>query len=507
MATAVKHPWLLFLGIAVGSLMSGIDFLAISVAIDPMGKSLGVDVSIMQWFLTAFAIGNSSFLVTSGRLSDLYGRKTIFIISSLGFIISSAIIASASSPLLIITARLFQGASSGATTSSAIAILANIYKPEERTRWIAGLVGTTGLGMALGPTLGGVLIHYFSWRMVFLINLPLGLLGLGFTLFFMPKQLAQPLRQKLNLLSMILFTAILVFFTIGISQGSHWGWNDLKTTSSLAAALLLTLIFIYFERKSPHPLIEFKLFNMTNFLAGNAVASCIYFALTAWTLIFGIYLERVAQMSPQEAGLTLFPFGLAVLLLSTQISNLSRYVGLKNLIVLGCGIGVIAFGGMALLPVHPSFWALAPLFMLFGGCFIIVNSCTMQAALEFIPLEKAGIASGKSMMIRWLWGAIGAVSIATVFINTAWTNLQKSATSYPELNTPQNLNLLQEVITGQKATSSLPAFFSGKSLSLARELVDQSYHKGLVISMLLLVCFLVTALLISHFQITSSKKQ
>ncbi|HEY4255248.1 MAG TPA: MFS transporter, partial [Chlamydiales bacterium] len=196
MSTAIKHPWLLFLGIAVGSLMSGIDFLAISIAIDPMSKSLGIDIATLQWFLTAFAIGNASFLVASGRLCDLYGRKTIFVISSLVFILSSMLIAVMNSPLLIILARLAQGASSGATTSSAIAILANLYAPAARTRWIAGLVGTTGLGMALGPMLGGVLIHYFSWRMIFLINLPLGLVGLAFTFLYMPKQVAQGNGQK-----------------------------------------------------------------------------------------------------------------------------------------------------------------------------------------------------------------------------------------------------------------------------------------------------------------------
>src|SRR5690606_1197557 len=130
------------------------------------------------------------------------------------------------------------------------AILANIYPPKERTPWIAGLVGTTGLGMVLGPTLGGILIHYFSWRMVFLINVPLGGLGLFFSLLYMPKQPAQNKGQTLDLIGMVLFTLFLVLFTVGISQEQYWGWADVKTLTAFMGSALLLIIFIYSQSNS-----------------------------------------------------------------------------------------------------------------------------------------------------------------------------------------------------------------------------------------------------------------
>jgi hypothetical protein len=275
---------------------------------------------------------------------------------------------------------------------------------------------------------------------------------------------------------------------------------------AFAAFLLATTLFICVERHSSFPLIKIKLFKTINFLAANAVASCIYFALTGWTLVFGIYLERVAKMSPQEAGLTLLPFGLTILLISSQIVRLSAHLGIKKLIALGSGIGVIAFGGMSLLPVYPPYWALVSLSMLFGGSFIIVNSCTMQAALEFVPLHQAGIASGKSMMIRWLWGAIGAVVIATTFTNAAWSSMQKLTLPYEALNTAQSLQFLHEILTSERPISDLPTLFQGDTLSLVQHLVDQAYHKALVVSLRALCLFSTLALIISCFCLKSSQK-
>lgn len=490
----MKNPWLLFFGIAIGSLMSGIDFLAIAVAIEPMAQSLGINTAELQWFFSAFAIGNASFLVTSGRLCDLYGRKTIFVTGSVLFILTSAVIATSSSAWLIIVARLVQGASCGTTTSAAIAILANIYAPAERTRWIAGLVGTTGLGMALGPLVGGFLTHLFSWRLVFLINVPLGLAGLIFTQLYMPNQAVQrPKHKKLNLLGMMLFSLALVLFTIGISQGPYWGWMDEKTWIAFAASLIIWMVFWFTEKKSSAPLIRKELFKIPHFLTANAVAACMYFTLTAWTLVFGLYLERVAGMNPQQAGMSLLPFGLATLILSTQASRLSAHFGIRRIIVWDCILGAVAFGIMSCFPVYPARWMMIAPFLLFGGCFLLTNAYTMQVAIERVPMEISGIASGKSMMVRWLTGAIGASVIATVF--TA------EAVSYVNVLTTQFdvsiIALLKEVIKGQRSAAELSTALPTNILSLAQETIRQAYHQGLVVSMRLLFGVSLLAVLIS----------
>lgn len=458
--------------------MSGIDFLAIGIAAQPMATSLGISLAELQWFFSAFAIGNASFLVVSGRLSDLYGRKAIFVIGSVLFIFTSIVIAASSSPWIIILARLIQGASCGTTTSAAIAILARTYAPLERARWIAGLVGTTGLGMTLGPILGGFLIHAWSWRLIFLINVPIGLLGLMFTWIYMPNQPSQEVkRQELNLLGMSLLTGMLVCLTIGISQGPYWGWSSSKTLTAFTSSFLLLILFWIRERTHHAPIIRKELFRIKHFLAANAVAACLYFTLTAWVFIIGLYLERVASLSAEQAGMSFLPFGLATLLLFTQASKLSRYFKIRSLVVCGCTLNVIAFGLMSFFPIYPPHWLMILCFSLFGAGFLLVNAYTMQMGIEHVPVEISGIASGKSMMIRWFSGAVGVVVMATFFSTEA-------SSSYGGPTSAK----LKEVITGQKQTSD--AFF-------AQELIRQAYHYGLVMSIRVFFCISILALLIS----------
>jgi EmrB/QacA subfamily drug resistance transporter len=460
MPTVIKNPWLLFFGVAVGPFMAGVDFLIIAVAAEPMARALAINIDTLQWFLTAFAIGNASFLVTSGRLADIYGRRKIYMTGLIIFIISSLIIVASSFPLLIIIARLIQGASTGVMSTTAVAIMANAYPPEQRAGWMAAIVAATGLGMVVGPSVGGFLIHHFSWPSVFLINVPVGLFGLLLTVLYVPKQLAPLIKQKLDLIGVILLTITLILFTIAITRGQLWGWSSEKTLITFALSALLFIIFIFAERKCAQPLIEFPLFKVQNFLAANAAGFIAYFSFTAWVFIFGVYLQRVVGLSAQDAGISLLPFGLMIALFSALVNKWSRRLGVKRMIILGCAFGILAFGGMSKLDIYPPYWQLMLLFALYGVSFLLVNACSITAALQFMPPEKSGIASGKTLMLRWLGGAIGAAVMATIFMAVAGNQMR-----YHRLN------------------------------------AAQAYHQGLIVCMMLLGLLALLALLISYYGI------
>ncbi len=497
--TQIKHPWLLFIGLALGTFMVGVDLLAIGIAIEPMKQALSVDIATLQWFLSAYAIGNSSFLVAAGRLADLYGRKRIFLVGLSVFILSSLAIALSGSPIFIIFARLIQGASGGILPLGAIATFAAIYPHKERTKWISGIVGMGGLGMVLGPLVGGFLIHYFSWRMVFLINLPVGLLSLALVVIFLPKmcKTAKP-GERVDWIGVVLFTSAMCLFTIGISEGHFWGWMTLKTWAFFITSAILLTVFIFAQEKEEWPLIEFDLFKVKNFLVSGISGFMIYFAFTAWILVFGIYLQRVLGMTPQGAGMAFLPFGLMLAIFSPMMSPWAAKYGSKKLIVWGCFLGALSFLGMGFLPFSTHHLEMSLFFGLFGLGFIFVNANTIPAAIEFMPTEKAGIASAIAMMMRWLGGALGAAIISAIFMTHSSKRLDTLVQKNPALSS--QASSLHDVLVGSADVKTLQA------LPQAKTLLGHAYHHGLSISMFVIAAlFLITCLL--SMKLISQKNQ
>lgn len=501
----IKYPFLLFLGLSLGLLMNGIDLLAIGIAIEPMRRDLGINIATLQWFLTAFAIGNASFLATSGRLSDFYGRRFLFMSALIIFALSSMCIALANSPLLIIIARLIQGACGGVFPTVGIAIIVSLYPPKERTKWIGGLIGLGGVGLALGPAVGGVLIHYFSWRTVFLINIPISLIALFLVYKYVPKMpLQRKEGEKIDWLGVFLLTVTLFSFTVGISQGHLWGWLDSKTLLFFGVTLVALLSLIFWELKVAYPFIEFNLFKTKNFLAANLGGSILYFGVIAWILVTGLYLQRVLNLSPLDAGLSMLPFGLFIAILSPFMGKISHLLSPKRCMVIGFFLGALAFFGMGLMGPHPSYFTLTSLFALYGVSFILTNSCSIPAALEYMPVEKSGIATGKTMMIRWLGGSLGGAIITAFFLTHSSLQMEKFIAQNQTWIPFQPK--LHEIITGDQSESLLSSLFQGNTLNQAKEMIDLSYHHGFRVSMFFLAALFIVALSLSQFFIVEKQK-
>lgn len=416
-APNIKNPWLLFFGVVVGPFMVGIDSLAMGIAIEPMAKTLALNISTLQWFLSAFAIGQACSLVTAGKLADILGKKNATILGLILFILSSSIISVSSSPLVIIIARLLQGISGGIMAVVALAILVDLYPADFRTIWIARLITINGVGMVLGPIVGGLIALNFSWRMVFLINLPIGATGLLLALKYVPKSLNRLSKQKIDFLGILFLTTFLFLLTTFFSQSHLWGMQSLKTISVIIASCISFICFIICEKKyRDFALLDFKLFKATNFIPANLSGFTAYFCCMSWILIYGTYLQNVLHLTPFQAGFWISINGIGIALIAPKAGKLIRQYGAKKIILLGEILAVVAFAGMLFIKAGTTMSIfLLSLFFLFGVSFAIINSSSIYAALEFTPKTAAGAASGISLMIRWLGATFGAAISATVF--------------------------------------------------------------------------------------------
>lgn len=236
--TSRKH-WLLFLAISCLVFVVGVDLLATGLALTPMSRQFNLHLSQLQWFLTAFAMGNSSFLVMSGKLGDIYGKRRTFIVGVTIFVISSILIALTPSFYVVCVERFIQGASGGMMATTAVASVSTCFPKEERAHWMAGLVGSAGLGIATGPIIGGYLVQYFEWQAIFWVNVPIGIGALIIGLMQI-KPVSRTNFKQLDYIGIAIFIIAVSMLTTTLNNGYSWGW-----TSILSIISSLTTIFLF----------------------------------------------------------------------------------------------------------------------------------------------------------------------------------------------------------------------------------------------------------------------
>ena len=409
------QAWLLFLPIGFLTMMTGIDMLGAGLALTPMSREFSINLSHLQWFLTAFGIGNSAFLVTAGKCADRYGNKNILLIGLALFVLSSFAIAISPSYWLTIFMRFIQGAAGGTMITSGISILIQAHPAEKRTVWIGALIGTAGFGMAVGPIVGGLLIQYFSWRALFYINLPIGIIAFIIAICVI-KSVKAGKQEKLDIAGILLFITTISLLTVTINQGQQWGWSSTGTLMVMGGTVITAVAFLILEMKIDQPLLHMSLFKTQNYMPGNLLCITLYFGLIAWIFCFSLYYQHVLNYSPVRTGMHLLPMAAMLLigaLLMPKITSL--FSSTKNLLLASITINIIAFGLLSFSPLNEYNIVIVG-FILLGTGFVITNANTMSISMQFLPQSLMGLGSGTAMMIRWLGGALGGAISGSLLV-------------------------------------------------------------------------------------------
>lgn len=408
----ISKKWPLFFAVALGPFMIGIDFLAFGVALEPMAKEFNTNLSVLQWFISAFAIGNSSFLLLSGKLIDYFTDSKVFIYGLCIFMISSLMICLNHSIIMVIFSRFLQGMSGGILSTASTAILVNRFSPNERPIWLGRLIATVGIGMALGPSVGGILIHKFDWRMLFLINIPIGCISLFLSILFTFPSSQKNTNVIFNYYRISLFFISISLITFLISQAQQLSLNNAIIIFSISI-FCLTLLF-YLERYKNPSLLNFDIFRSKNFLIGSMIAFILYFTTISWLLLYSLYLEQIAGYSPVKVGLMLSPFGMAMIMGSFFVTKFKKIRCKSNKIMIGIICTIFSYI-ILFINVKITYLSGLLLFSLLGFGFAVTNATSLAATLEFIPKPLIGLASGKTMTMRWLGAALGSSICSMLF--------------------------------------------------------------------------------------------
>ncbi len=338
--------WVLFATV-LGSSMAFLDATVVNIALPTIGRDLDADLTSLQWTINAYTLTLAAFLLLGGSLGDHFGRRRVFCIGAIWFAAASLLCGIAPNVELLIAARALQGVGAALLTPGSLAIIEASFRRGDRAAAVGAWSGLGGIAGALGPFVGGYLIGAVSWRLIFLINLPLAVAIVWVARRHVPETRDPSVRgMPLDIRGAAVTVLGLAATTYGLTAGVESGWASADVLAMLAAGVVAFVAFVLLERGRRGALIPLELFESRQFSAANLVTFVVYAALSGALFLLPIQLQQTAGYSPLAAGAALVPLTVVMLLLSARAGRLAQRIGPRLPMSLG---PIVAGLGLALL--------------------------------------------------------------------------------------------------------------------------------------------------------------
>ncbi|ADN35831.1 major facilitator superfamily MFS_1 [Methanolacinia petrolearia DSM 11571] len=400
----------LFIAVLAGFL-TPFDSSAVNIALPTIGTEFSMDAITLSWVATAYLLASAAFLVPTGRIADIVGRKKVFKIGLSVFTIASFLMIFSVSPEMIIALRVIQGIGSAMIFGTAVAILTSAVPPAERGKSLGIYITSVYLGLAAGPFLGGLLTGYLGWRSIFLINVPLGLLTLAMIHLMMKEEWADARGEHFDLAGSLLYG----FSLVGVMYGLSLLPDAAGYIIAIAGAVLLAA-FVWWEIHEKSPVLEMKLFIENRVFAFSNLAALINYSATfAVTFFMSLYLQYIRGLSPEYAGLVLIIQPITQAAISPFAGKLSDRI--EPGIIASTGMALNAFGLFLLVFISDStpFVLFAAVLAVLGLGFGLFSSPNLNAIMTSVEKKYYGIASGTQGTMR-LIGQMLSMGMATMIL-------------------------------------------------------------------------------------------
>jgi EmrB/QacA subfamily drug resistance transporter len=422
--------WVLAVAV-LGDSMILLEATVVNVALPTIGRDLGASVAGLQWTLNGYVLTLAALVLAGGSLSDIYGRRRIFILGVVVFVAASALCAAAPTIGLLIAARFVQGIGGALLTPGSLAIIEAVFHPDDRTRAIGAWAGLGAVAGAIGPTLGGYLTDAVSWRAIFLINIPLGIFVVVAAVRYVPET-RDPTRAGLDLRGAALATLAIAGVCFALIEAS--GGLTPAVIAASAAGLAAAVAFVAVERRARHPMLPLELFRSRQFASANLLALVTYAALGGVIFLFVAFLQITLGYTAVQAGAATLPITLLLLTLSTPSGAITQRIGPRIPLTAGA---VLAGAGLLLMAhIHPGgkyFTAVLPSLIVFGiglGALVAPITATVLASVD---ARHSGIASAVNNALSRLGQmiAVAALPLAAGLSGSAFDDPARMAAGFP----------------------------------------------------------------------------
>ena len=380
---------------ALGSGMAFLDGTVVNVALPAMGEDLNADMGGLQWIVNGYMLLLASLILLSGSLGDRLGRRRMFVTGVVWFALASVICAVAPNLEVMIAGRVLQGIGGALLTPGSLAILQTTFRHSDRARAVGAWSGLTSVAAAVGPFVGGSLVDSGSWRLIFVINVPIALVTVLVTLRHVPETRDESAAGKLDLAGAGVATLGLAGLTFGLIQAGEDGLGDPLVVASLVIGVLAFVAFVEVERRSSHPMLPPGIFKNRQFTGANLVTVVVYGGFGTVTFLLVVYLQTALGYDAIWAGAALLPMTLLMLALSGYSGALSERIGAR--LPMTIGPALMAVGLLLMLRIEPGssyVEAVLPAVVVLGFGLVATVAPLTATVLSSVEDHHAGIASG-----------------------------------------------------------------------------------------------------------------
>lgn len=413
-APARDPKWWTLVAVCTGVFMLLLDITIVNVALPDIQRELDASLSDLQWVIDAYALSLAALLLTAGSLADLFGRRRVFVIGVVLFTVGSVACGAAQDITLLTVSRAFQGIGGAAMFATALALLARAFHGKDRGTAFGVFGAVTGVAVAIGPVLGGVLTSGLSWRWIFFVNIPICLVAIGVTVAKVQES-RNPHAGRPDWIGFATFSLALGALVYGLIEAGQKSWGDRVVVVSLVASAVLLVLFVVSQLRQQHPMFDLGLLRKPTFVGGLVAAFGVSASIFSLLTFLVIYVQNVLDYSAVQTGVRFLFLSGASFVAAAVAGRLTEKVPVKWLI--GPGFLVLGVGLLLMLGIQDdSSWThLIPGLTVAGVGIGMINPPLASTAVGVVPVERSGMASGVNSTFRQVGIATGIAALGSIF--------------------------------------------------------------------------------------------
>lgn len=410
-----SNPWLILFSVGLGLFMVVIDISILNIAMPTLSRTMKASLEEIEWALIAYSIALTGLVPFFGRISDVMGRKRLFLMGLLIFATASFLAGLSPSILWLIAARLLQAVGGALITSNTLAIITDTFPPGKRGVAMGVQAIVISGGAAIGPTLGGFLVTHFGWQAVFFVNVPIGIGAALLAALVLPTLQSNRTLEPIDWIGAVTLLGGMSTLLLGLTKGPAWGWSSFSVGALIISGLVIMSLFVLRELRTRFPLVDLSLFQIREFAAAQMAGLFATMSLSSLTFLLPFYWQGLRGFSAQTAGLLMLPVPLTLMIVAPLSGKASDRFGSRGIATTGMLFimaGLLMVSQLTETMPIPQVLVRLMVFAAGFGMFIAPNN---NSIMSCVPPSKRGVSGGLLGMFRYLGQAVGVTFAGSLF--------------------------------------------------------------------------------------------